>query len=113
MDSEVTMGNAAAWGLILGVITPYLVALVNQPKWSDQMRRTVALVVSAIVGLINALVNSQIEFGAETALASVATVVLAAQTSYARILKPLPATGIKALEAITSPGTGARGQESP
>ncbi len=101
MNSEQTMTNAAAWGLILGVVTPYLTALVNQPQWSDQLRRGIALAVSVLVGLVNALVNSQVEFGAESALASVAAVVIASQTAYTGFLKKLP-SGVKTIERLTS-----------
>jgi hypothetical protein len=103
MDNNGTMTTAASWGLILGVVTPYLVAVINQARWNDKTRRAVALVISVLVGLGNALFNGEVDFSATSAMASIAAVVIAAQTSYAHLLKPLP-SGVQTLEQITTIG---------
>lgn len=98
------MEDAASWGLIIGVVTPYLVALVNQPSWSDTARRVTAVLVAVAVGLGNAYFNGDIDFEVETVLASIAAVLVASQTVYRNVLKPLP-SGVTALEHATSPGS--------
>lgn len=95
------MDNAAAWGLIVGIVTPYVIALVNQPGWTDNLRRVVAIVVSVLVGLGTAYFNNDVNFEVGTALASIAGVLVAAQAVYHNLLKP----SAKSVERATSPGS--------
>lgn len=94
--------NPQAWGLILGLLTPLLVSLVQQPQLPQWARATVAAVSAVIVGVITCLVNGQI--GAGDLLTTIAVVLVASHTAYESFFKP---TGISpTVELATSPGVG-------
>lgn len=84
------MSNTQAWSVILGVITPLLIAVVNRKTWSDQMRRIAAIVVSVVVAVGNLVFNGDITDW-KNWVVNIALVAGAAQVLYATVFKP---TGI-------------------
>lgn len=96
-----------AWGTILGIVLPYLIAVVQQPTWTGTTRRIVAIVVSVLVGVVTAYVNGNLTNVAPTAtsvLAAVAAVFVASQAVYARFAAPTA----KTIEVATSPSPPTR-----
>jgi hypothetical protein len=94
-----------AWGTIVGAVLPYLIALVQQPRWSGTVKRVVALVAAVVFGIGTAVVNGQLDNVAptrESLLTAVAAVFVASQAVYARFAWPTTAR----LEAATSPDHG-------
>lgn len=96
------MDSSTAWALVVGALTPVLVAAVNQPRWTRQTRQVVAVVVAVLVGLVTVIVQGAADFSAEGAVITIAAVVGAAQAAYAVLWRP---TGVApAVMRATSPG---------
>lgn len=99
------MNQVTAWALILGAITPLLVSVVNQPRWTGLTRQLVMLGIALAVGLVNVIVQGlvidwSLSFG--NVLVILASVVGATQAAYTVLWKP---TGIAGkVEAATSKG---------
>lgn len=100
--------DTASWALILGVLTPLLVALVQQPQWTARTRALVSLLASIVVGVLTVLANGvdlTVWTGnkAQTLLGVIALVMVASNTAYKTLWKP---TGVApAIEHATSPST--------
>lgn len=93
--------DTASWALIAGVLTPILVSLVQQPRWSQSLRAIVALVVAVIVGVLTVLANGGFA-DASGSLGIIALVLVASNTAYKTFWKP---TGVApVIEDKTSPG---------
>jgi hypothetical protein len=93
--------DTASWALIAGVLTPILVSLVQQPRWSEGLRAIVALAVAVVVGVLTVLANGGFA-DASGSLGVIALVLVASNTAYKTFWKP---TGVSpAIEAKTSPG---------
>lgn len=86
------------WGVILGVILPLLTAVVQQPTWSQTVRRIVATVLAVAVGIGTAWFNGELSHGT-TVVAACAAVLVAAQATYHTLWGDLA----PAIEAATSP----------
>lgn len=110
MDASVS-GAVAAWSLIIGAITPFLVAVVNQPTWSSRQRQITAVVISILVGAVTVVVGGTVadwSLNLPNILTIIAAVVGAAQATYATIFNK-PA---KAVEVKTSAVSGDAGSVS-
>jgi hypothetical protein len=93
--------DTASWALILGVLTPLVVAVVQQPRWGTRYRAVVAAVAAVIVGVVTVLANGTWQDASGT-LGIIALVLVASNTAYKTLWKP---TGVAPLiEAKTSPG---------
>lgn len=91
--------DSASWALILGVLTPLIVSVVQQPQWSDRTRAVVSVVASVLIGVVTVLANGGIESG-QTLLSVCALVFVASNTAYKTLWKP---TGVSpAIERATS-----------
>lgn len=88
--------NLTLWSSILGVATPFLVAIINQPKWSPLIRALVTVLVSAGLGAATAAVEGKLTGARWTTAALV--IGAAAVASY----KLLWATPAAQLEAASS-----------
>lgn len=93
--------DSVSWGLIAGVVLPILTAFVQQPKWSARTRTIVGWVMSAVAGIVTCLANGSFD-ETKTVLATVAVVLVAAQSAYAG-WKRTGLTGV--VERATSPGS--------
>lgn len=99
------LADTASWALILGVITPILTAVVNQPRWSGTTRNIVAVLISGVVGVLTCLANGTIGDG-QTLLASLAAVAVAAAASYHLVLPKIAAAVERATSFGSRPETG-------
>lgn len=95
--------DTASWALILGVLTPILTSVIQQPKWSDQVRSIIAALVSIVVGVVTVLANGGF-VDASGSLGIIALVMVSSYATYRNLWKP---SGIApAIESATSPSTG-------
>lgn len=95
------MTNLALWSLLVGALTPLVVAVVQQPKWTSRARAIVAVISSIVLGTGTAFFNGTLT--GTTIAASVGTVLVTALTTYRNLWVP---TGlVPAIEAATSPTT--------
>jgi hypothetical protein len=100
-DSPVVL-DTVSWGLIAGVVTPWLTSIVQQPRWSNRTRAWVGAGISVVIGILTCLVNGDLHAQeGQTVLATVAAVLVASQAAYSQLWKP---TGVSpAIESATSP----------
>lgn len=92
--------DSASWALILGVLSPLLISVVQQPRWSDSVRAFLTLVFSVVIGVVTVLANGGLE-DVSGVLGIIALVLVAANTAYRNFWKP---TGIApGIEQATSP----------
>lgn len=99
------MSSVTAWSVLLGIITPFLVAIVNNPRWSANTKRYVSMGIAVLVGMMNLIVNNALtnwsDFSLNGVLVNLVLVIGAAQTAYALLWKPTGAAD--KVEAATSP----------
>ncbi len=93
------LNDTEAWGLLLGAVTPWATALVQQPHWAKPVRAVVGAVASGIVGIVTVLARGDIAH-AQTALTTVALAVVASKTFYDGLWQH---AGAGALERATAP----------
>jgi hypothetical protein len=74
------------WSIIVGALTPPLLAVVQQPKWPGWLRSTVMLASAAVVGVGTAWLQGTLTFVRFTDSALVAGVAIIA--AYHGIWKP-------------------------
>jgi NhaP-type Na+/H+ or K+/H+ antiporter len=93
------LADSTTWGLILGTVLPPLTAVVQQPRWTDNQRKIVAVLVAVLAGVLTCLANGALHDG-QTVLATVAAVLVASQAAYRGLWKDSLAA---AIERVTSP----------
>lgn len=80
-----------AWvGAVIAFFLPLLTSFVKRQNWSDQTKRVVALIVAAVVGVVNVGVQEGWEFGADMlslVVFSIAEVYTVAQVAYQNFWK--------------------------
>lgn len=86
------LSAAESWSILLGLITPFLVSVVNQPKWTSQQKRVLSIIVAVIVGIVNLLVQGAFTNLNQVTWAGVISVVVlvvgSSQAAYALLWKP-------------------------
>jgi hypothetical protein len=91
--------------MLVGVLTPALIAVINHPRWNAQSKRIIAYVSAAILGILTVIANGAFTDWQPTFAGSV-TVVLAvigaSQTAYGLLWKPTGAAD--AIEEKVNPG---------
>lgn len=85
------MSNLQMWSLIIGTLMPPLMALVQQPRWTNTVRSVVMVISSIIVGAGTAYFENDQVFVGKSVLQAILTVAIAAIASYHGFWKP---TGI-------------------
>ena len=96
------MSNLMMWSLIVGFLAPNLIALVQQPRFTSQMRAGIMFVASVVGGGLTAYFNGQFNF--EDVVGSILTVGVASITFYKGLWKPTGvATGIENATSKTPP----------
>lgn len=90
--------NLALWSSITGVVAPFLVAIVNQPRWAPLVRALVTVLISVGLGAATAAVEGKLTGARWTTAALI--IGAAAVASY----KTLWAKPAAALEQATSTG---------
>lgn len=98
-ESEV-ISDAQMWSLIVGFGLPLLVAMIQQPKWSNPVRVTVTVLSSIVAGGGTAYFAG--EFTGRSVLSCALVVCVAAIATYQNLWKPTRVA--PAIEAATSPG---------
>ena len=94
------MSNSAMFALIIGFLLPLLVAVFQQPRWSDPIRAAVALLVSLLAGAGTAYFAGDLGLRPETLVTDTLIIFVAAIAAYRGWWKP---TGIApAIEKVTS-----------
>ena len=81
--------------MLVGVLTPAIVALVNHPMWSSQTKRIIAYVGAAVLGVLTVVGNgvlNDMEFNVANAITVILAVVGASQAAYGLIWKPTGAS---------------------
>jgi hypothetical protein len=100
------LGDTQSWGLILGVLTPLVVSIIQQPRWSDPVRAIIHVVAAVVVGVVTVLANGQIT-DQSTILTTIAVVLVASSAAYGYVWKPLGVA--PKIERATSPSSGPSG----
>lgn len=75
------LNNTALWAALLGLLTPLVTAIAQQPGWSKPVRTVVGVLVSAAVAVVTLLSTGQITDLAVTA-PTLLLVIAVAQVSY-------------------------------
>lgn len=90
--------NLALWSTIAGTLTPFVVAIINQPKWSPFVRALLTVLVSLGVGAATTALEGKLD-GARL-VTSVLVVLAAAVGTYHTLWRNVAPQ----LESATSPG---------
>lgn len=95
---NLSTSDTAALAGIVGILAPLLTAVVQQPTWSTQVRRIVAVVIALVLGAATAAVGGQLGDGS-TLLTALAAVLVASQATYGTLW----GAATQAIEQATSP----------
>jgi hypothetical protein len=107
------LSDTTTWGLVVGVVLPWLTAVVQQPRWTVTQRKVVAIVIAVIGGLLTALANGTLDEG-RTVLSTFAALLVASQATYRGLWKGTVATAIEyATSPKTQQQTGPQGAVTP
>jgi hypothetical protein len=91
--------------LLVGVLTPALVAVIEHPVWQSQTKRIIAYIAAGVLGILTVIGNgmfTDFDFTLSSAITVVLAVVGAAQVSYGLLWKPTGASD--AIETKINPG---------
>jgi hypothetical protein len=91
--------DAALLAAVIAVITPLLIAIVNQPRLTSGWRLFIALSVSTVVGVLTAAANGDLGANQST-VTSIFVVIAATQASYKYLWAD---TVVPYIEWLTSP----------
>lgn len=97
MDSS---QEVASWGILIGALLPILIAILNQPQWTDQQKRFIALGVAFVSGTGTVIVSGNFDPG--NWVVTIAAVLGASQAAYTVLWKPTKIA--PRIEAATSGG---------
>lgn len=84
----VSVTNLAMWSLIVGTLMPPVLALIQQPRWSNTVRSVVMVIASIVVGAGTAYFENDQVFVGKSIVQSVLTVMVAAIATYHGFWKP-------------------------
>lgn len=99
MDNVNELGNLAMWSLIVGFLSPLVISVLQQPRWTEGLRALVAFVFSLVVAVPTAYFAGDLE-GKDYITAALLILVTAIST-YRNFWKN---TGVApSIEAATSP----------
>lgn len=82
------MTNLQMWSLIVGTLMPPLLALVQQPRWTNTVRSVVMVISSIIVGAGTSYFENDQVFVGKSVVQAVLTVAIAAIATYHGFWKP-------------------------
>ncbi|MCX5070837.1 hypothetical protein OOJ91_33875 [Micromonospora lupini] len=85
MDLIAWVQDTPSWALLVGVVTPFLVSIVNQPQWSKPVRQTVAVLVAVVLGVLGCLADGTLGDGM-TVLQVITVVAVASHAAYKTVL---------------------------
>lgn len=96
MDQNMT--DAAMWALIVGFLSPLVIAVVQRPEWKDWARALVTFVYCLIAGAVTAYLNGAME--GRSLVSTILLVFVVAIAAYRGLWKDV---GAPQIEAATSP----------
>lgn len=96
---EALRGNVVLVGLLVGAITPLLTSLIQQPKWSKNLRIGVSVAVSVVIGFLIAAADGKLD-NAGDLFSVVIAVIVAAEAFYQKVWKASGVAG--AVEKATT-----------
>lgn len=88
------------WTMLVGILTPVVTAVIQQPRWHRRTRALVAAVVSAVAGTLTVYFTDPSSLDSGITLTVILAIVTASTATYNSIWKPL---GLRSLEDVTSP----------
>lgn len=95
------MGDLGKWSMLVGAFLPPLIAVIQQPKWSDTARAVTTVLVCIIVGGVTTEIEHGLHFD-EHLRTSVLSMLIAAQATYQSFWKPVKvAPKIEAATSVT------------
>lgn len=94
-------------GLLVGLLAPLLTAVVQQPRWSNTVRRVVAVAVAVVLGLLTCLAQGTLDNG-DDVLGAILTVLIASQATYRTLWRNLA----PAIEEKTSGGSSEQPEQA-
>lgn len=94
---DLLAADSTGAALLVGVLSPWIIAIVNRPHWSSNVRGAVAIVVSLALGLAVSAGSGVFDSGWQL-LSTCATVLVTSQACYRRLFPGSQS----ALEALTS-----------
>jgi len=104
------MDDLTMWSLLVGFLSPLLISVVQQPKWTQQTRAFVTFVSSLILGAGTAYFQGDLD-DAQSTVSAILIVLVSGMTTYRNLWKT---TGIAPkIEAKTSRAQGARVVDAP
>ncbi|MER5301291.1 hypothetical protein ABT039_17715 [Streptomyces lasiicapitis] len=90
-------------GAQVGALLPLLTAIVQRPAWPAEVKKTVAVILALVAGIVTVAASGgwdQFQHGTLT-FATLATVLAASQATYDLIWKPSKVAPV--IESVTSP----------
>ena len=99
---DLLTGDTTGAAVVIGVIAPWIIAVINRPAWSPTTRSAVAVVVSVLLGLGVCAAAGTFDAGLVDVLGTCATVLATSQAVYGRLF----AGSQRQVEQLTSPGDG-------
>lgn len=98
------MSDLERWSLLVGILSPLLISVIQQPGWRRPLRAIVGLIMCVLIALGTAYFNG--DFHERGIVSSLLLIFLAAMTAYRNLWRP---TGIApAIETATSPTSTGR-----
>lgn len=91
--------------LLVGVLTPALIAVINHPVWQSQTKRIIAVVGAAVLGVLTVIGNglaNDLDVNLSNTITVVLAVVGASQAAYSILWKPTGAADV--IETKVNPG---------
>jgi peptidoglycan/LPS O-acetylase OafA/YrhL len=99
MDAVNGLSDLALWSLIVGFISPWLIAVIQQPGWSKGLRSVVTFVWCIVAAGVTALLQG--DLGVRSLLSAILLVFAMTLVTYQGLAKN---AGAKTIEAKTSSG---------
>ena len=100
MQGGSQMSDLVMWSLILGFVSPLIIAVIQQPKFHEGARAIITFLYCVVVGVGTAFFEGRLT--GQRAITSVLIVLVSAITTYRGLWRPTGAA--PAVEAATSPG---------
>jgi peptidoglycan/LPS O-acetylase OafA/YrhL len=94
--------STTLWGLVVGLVTPPIVAIIQKPGWSSRTRSLVGVGVALVFAVGTCWVDGSIGHG-QTLITTFGAVLVASQTTYRELWSKIGAT--QAIEKATSGAT--------
>lgn len=87
-----TMTSLDMWNLIVGFVLPNVIAVVQQPRWSDRVRALVTGAICVFAGIVTVVLSGgHLDFG-RALVTSILTIGVAAVSFYKHFWKPIGVT---------------------